>query len=139
MRGDGVVGTDGRGGLREGREWWGPEGEEEGVLSLVAVCHLVVLVVWACRCALLSCPLCALLACLCHALLPCPHHFFIMHCCHFVVTCCCRMWAFVIMIVMVCHRLIVVWCNFYVVGMMVHVMVWWSCCLYGGAGRVHKR
>ena len=37
------------------------------------------------------------------------------------------------------RHLIMVWCNFYVVGVMVHVVVWWSCCLYGGAGCVHKR
>ena len=48
------------------------EGEEEGVLGLVAVRRLVVLVVWARRCALLPCPRRVLLACPRRALLACP-------------------------------------------------------------------
>ena len=45
------------------------------MLGLIAVRHLVVLVVWARRRALLPCPLCALLACPRCALLPCSHRF----------------------------------------------------------------
>ena len=57
----------------------GLEGEEEGVLGLIAVRRLVVLVVWARRCA----P---------H---PCRHHLVIVHRCRLVIARRCHVWVFV--------------------------------------------
>ena len=74
--------------------WWGLEGEEEGVLGLVTVHRLVVLIMWAHRCALLLCPRHVLLPCphrallLCprHALLPCFCHLVVVHCGRFIIA-----------------------------------------------------
>ena len=63
------------------------------MLDLLAVRRHVVRVVWARRRALLPCPRCPLLACPRRALLPCSRRF--------VVARRCRMWAFVVVIVVV--------------------------------------
>ena len=129
VRGDGVVGTDGRRGLREGERvvgtgGGGGRGARPRRCSLS--CRSRRVGSWSCPPSLSSlCPRCASSSC--------PPSVFSSFGRRASLSFCaarrCRIRVFVIVIVAVCRRLIVVWCSFHVVGVMVHVVValavWW--------------